>query len=112
MNNLLSWTQTHQICLNSIDSLVQIFKSSKLKMWCVHTFHEFYIVMQHIHPEHQQFSNPFTSSLCLIFDLQIAQYNKIFIGNSMVILKHSKVVIAIFSNRPYGEIASDSIRSD
>ena len=55
-------------------------------MWCVHTFYKFDIVMQHINREHEQLPHPFTSSLWLIFDLRIAQYYEMFIGNSMVLL--------------------------
>ena len=80
-------------------------------MWCVHTFHKLYIVMQHIYRKHEQLPHSVTSSLWLIFDLGISQYYEMLIGNSIVLLlKHSKVVIAIFSNGPYSEIASDSIK--
>ena len=67
--------------------------------------------MQHIHGAHEQLPHLFTSLLWLIFDLQIGQYCEMFIENLMVfVLKHCKVVIANFSNKPYGEITSDSVR--
>ena len=42
-------------------------------MYCVHTINKFDIVMQHIDRKHEQLFCPFTPSLWLLFDLQIAQ---------------------------------------
>ena len=54
-------------------------------MWWVHIFHKF--VMQYIHREHEQLPYLFTLSIIMAyFDLRIAIYCKLFIGNLMVLL--------------------------
>ena len=80
-------------------------------MWCVHTFHKFDIVMQHIHRKHEQLPHPLTFLIWLIFDLRIAQYYEMFIGNSMVFFsKHSKVVIAIILATDHMEKLRHSVK--